>query len=102
MRPSDALGRGDDGELELAPPTWVTLHTVNQYDDVDTALRELDTRIVRCYETHLGRGESGPVAMWVGDAGYDTTEPSEPGARHRLEMTADGYHFDESGYCDPA
>lgn len=101
MRPSDALGRGD-GELELAPPTWVTLHTVNRYDDVDTALRELDERIVRYYETHLGRGENGPVAMWAGDAGYDTNQPSEPGPRHRLEMTPDGYHFDESGYRDPA
>lgn len=102
MRPADAIRRCDEGELELAPPTWVTLHTVDRYGDVDTAIRELDSRVPRYYVTHLGRGESGPVAMWAGDAGYDRGEPSMVGPRHRLEMTPSGYRFDESGYRDPS
>ena len=42
------------------------------------------------------RSEKGPVAMWFGDAGYEKTDPDTPGERHRLTMTTDGYHFEQS------
>lgn len=101
MHPADALRRNDEGDIELATPTWVTLHTIGRYPDVDEALEELSTRAPRRYETHVAKGPHGPVAMWFGDAGYESSDPSKPGPRHRLEKTADGYRFDDSGYHDP-
>jgi len=65
------------------------------------ALDGLSRRRPRHYEPRLGTGEHGPVSMWHGDAGYATGDASVPGPRHRLEMTAGGYLFDESGYTDP-
>lgn len=101
MRPADALHRNDSRDIELAVPTCVTLHTISGYPDVAAALEGLGSRIPRRYETHVGKGPEGPVAMWAGDAGYESGDPSAPGARHRLERTAAGYVFDESGYRDP-
>jgi 8-oxo-dGTP pyrophosphatase MutT (NUDIX family) len=101
MRPRDALRRCDAGELRLAAPTWVTLHTAGRYHDVDTALHELGRRPPRRYETRMAENDQGMVAMWAGDAGYETGDPTAPGPRHRLEMTSTGYRFDEAGYRKP-
>lgn len=101
MRPADALRRNDEGDIELAVPTCVTLHTIDPYSDVEAALEGLRSRTPRRYETHVGRGPYGPVAMWAGDAGYESHNPTVPGPRHRLERTEGGYVFDESGYSDP-
>jgi hypothetical protein len=38
------------------------------------------------FATHLAHAETGPVAMWEGDAGYDDTDLDRPGPRHRLYM----------------
>jgi hypothetical protein len=79
----------------------VTLHTAGRYHDVDTALHELGRRPPRRYETRMAEGVQGIVAMWAGDAGYETGDPTAPGPRHRLEMTSTGYRFDEAGYRNP-
>ena len=101
MTPQGAMRRRDEGEIELIAPTWVTLHTVGQFDTVAGALEGLGRRHPRRYETRIGQGEQGPVSLWHGDAGYETGDPGVPGPRHRVEMTPDGYLFDESGYTDP-
>ena len=101
MTPAEALHRRDAGEIELIAPTWVTLRTVGQFSTVAGALEGLSQRRSRNYETRIGQGEHGPVSLWRPDAGYDTADPSVPGARHRLEITPEGYLFDESGYTDP-
>ena len=101
MTPADAMRRRDAGEIELIAPTWVTLHTIDGFATVAEALYGLARRRPRRYETRIGNGERGPVSLWRGDAGYETSDPAAPGPRHRLEMTPDGYIFDESGYTDP-
>lgn len=97
MTPEDCLARHHNGEIELVPPTWVTLHTIRGFPDVGAALDHLDRRPARHHATRIGSTPDGPVAMWHGDAGYATTDPSVPGPRHRLEMFARGYRYDDSG-----
>ncbi|MEM7142053.1 MAG: NUDIX hydrolase [Actinomycetota bacterium] len=97
MTPNAALARHHDGEIELAPPTWVTLHTIREHADVAASLGFLRSRPARHHATRIGPSDRGPVAMWDGDAGYETTDPSVPGARHRLEMFREGYAYDDSG-----
>ena len=96
MTPAICLARHHVGEIELAPPTWVTLHTLLGHDDVGATLRFLGERPARHHETHIGKSDAGPVAMWAGDAGYEANDPSIPGARHRLEMYRDGYRYLDS------
>ena len=95
MRPDDALARRDAGEIELAPPTWMTLYRLCRFGDVTTALTALTAAETAFYETHMARTDEGPVAMWKGDAGYEGVDPSRPGPRHRLTMAKGRYSFQD-------
>ncbi len=97
MRPRRALERRDAGEIELAPPTWVTLHTLAAHDEVEAALARLARGPVRRYRTRIATLPEGPVALWEGDVGYDSGDPTVPGPRHRLVMADDGYRFFDDG-----
>jgi len=97
MTPEQALARHHEGEIELVPPTWVTLNTILGFENVDAVLRSLRDRPARHHETHIAFTDSSPVAMWEGDAGYEANDPSIAGGRHRLEMMSAGYKYDDSG-----
>lgn len=90
MRPADALTRRDALEIELAPPTWVTLHDLATFDTIDALMTDAHARKPVFYETHMGKGEAGMFALWEGDAGYDSGDADAPGPRHRLLMKRDG------------
>jgi len=96
FRPHEAINLRDAGEIELAPPTWVTLNHLISFTNVEDALNALDVKDPIFYETHIAQSVKGPVAMWFGDAGYENTDPDMPGERHRLTMSTDGYHFEQS------
>ena len=93
MRPVDAMARRDGGEIELAPPTWMTLHRLSGFTTIADALVELEAEDPPFYETHMARTDDGPVALWTGDAGYESSDPSIEGPRHRLTLIEDGYVF---------
>ncbi len=84
MRPEDALARRDAGEVELAPPTWMTLRYLSEFADVATLLADARGRAPTFYETKVAQSEDGMVAMWAGDAGYERGDAEAAGARHRL------------------
>ena len=96
MRPADALAQRDAGTIELAPPTWMTLHYLAQFGDVASLMADAHERRPEIYETIIARGDEGLVAMWAGDAGYDTQDPAAPGPRHRLVMSASIWTLDKS------
>lgn len=94
--PRELLAQRDRGEVDLAPPTWVTLHHLQQATDVDDALaRAAARRPVVHYQTRWCTVEDGAVAMWEGDAGYDTSSVDVEGPRHRLWMLRSGWRFEE-------
>lgn len=90
MRPADALRRRDEGVIELAPPTIVTLSELAAHADVESALRAVASRKPERYQTVIAPGEDGMVAMWHGDAGYATADPKAAGPRHRIAMPKSG------------
>lgn len=95
IRPTDALAKHARGEIDLAPPTWVTLHHFARYESVAAALRHCADRKARFYETRLAKREDGVrVALWQGDAGYDSCDANRAGPRHRLVMAKDGFAFE--------
>lgn len=102
ITPAEALARHSRGEIELVPPTYVTLHYLSAHCTVDEALAALDRQTPRYYATRIARSGDDLVAMWTGDAGYETSDPDVPGARHRLQMGAGGFRFDDSGAEEPA
>ena len=98
IRPAEAIERHRSNEIQLVPPTFVTLHYLAQHDSVDTALGNLVPATgPRHYVTQVTKGDEGMVVLWEGDAGYDTLDASVAGARHRLTMGSGGFVFEDSG-----
>jgi 8-oxo-dGTP pyrophosphatase MutT (NUDIX family) len=93
-RPADVLRRQGEGELELAPPTWISLDVLRRSDDVAGALGTADAADTEYFETVIARADGGGVALWHGDAGYDNGDPDTPGPRHRLWMLKDGWTYE--------
>ena len=97
IRPADALARHSAGEIDLVPPTWVTLYHLSRYQPVDAILAHLSASEPRVYETRVAKHASGVrVAMWRGDAGYEAWDANVDGARHRLVMGTGGFEFEHS------
>jgi 8-oxo-dGTP pyrophosphatase MutT (NUDIX family) len=90
MSPVEALRRQSEQEIELAPPTFVTLSGLASFSNVDQALREIESRTPERFQTQIGVSDVGPVAMWHGDAGYESGDPAAVGALHRLTMVKGG------------
>jgi len=78
---------GDAGEVELAPPTWVTLDRLSRSATVAEALEEARNAPVEAFVTAIGKDGGDLVALWHGDAGYETGDAAAPGPRHRLVMS---------------
>ena len=82
--PSEVLARRDAGAVELAPPTWVTLHWLSGFESVASAQASVVEPAV--FATRVGRSESPRIVMWAGDAGYENGDVDAVGPRHRLVM----------------
>jgi 8-oxo-dGTP pyrophosphatase MutT (NUDIX family) len=96
LHPSEALRRREAGDIELAPPTWVSLHRLAAFRDPAAAFAGLCAGEPRIYVTRIARLESGMVSLWAGDAGYADADPTRPGARHRLTMLASGWRYEDT------
>jgi 8-oxo-dGTP pyrophosphatase MutT (NUDIX family) len=96
MGARDALERRDRLEIELAPPTWMTLDYLAAFDQLDALMADARARDPRHYLTQMARTEAGMIALWEGDAGYGLDDPDTPGARYRLHLAEDGWHLEES------
>ena len=89
VTPADALRRRDEGEVELAPPTWVSLDRLARSTTVEEAIAEAEQGEVEAFETVVAKDADGQlVTLWHGDAGYEAGDATLPGARHRLVMAA--------------
>ena len=92
LTPEEVLDRRARAEVDLAPPTFVTLADLAEQASVEGALAAAAQRNpVPRYSTRWGAVDGGAVALWHGDAGYDTNNPDEPGPRHRLWMRPEGW-----------
>jgi 8-oxo-dGTP pyrophosphatase MutT (NUDIX family) len=96
LGPGEALTRRDAGEIELAPPTWITLHRLAEHADVATALADAAEHEPDFFETHIARVDDGIAALWEGDAGYESGDGDARGPRHRLLMLDSGWRYERS------
>jgi 8-oxo-dGTP pyrophosphatase MutT (NUDIX family) len=96
LRPEEALRRRDAQEIELAPPTFVTLVELAGMGAVERALASASARIPERYTTRIARSAGGVVALWHGDAGYDAADATLAGPRHRLWMLDEGWRYERS------
>lgn len=93
-RPVDMLARRDAGEVALTPPTVITLHQLSAYADVAAAVGA--DRRVEHFATRIAVQGDTIVAMYHGDAGYDSGDPDAHGPRHRLCMGAGPWTYERT------
>ena len=97
VNPATALEQHRAGEIDLAPPTWVTLYHLSLYSPAERAIEYFMQAEAKVYSTHVAKSADGlRVAMWAGDAGYDAWDADVPGERHRLVMARDGFRFENT------
>jgi 8-oxo-dGTP pyrophosphatase MutT (NUDIX family) len=101
MLARDALARRDLHEVELAPPTWVTLYELSRWATVAEALTAAAARIPEHFTTKVAVRDKDVIALWHGDAGYgmspdDPADADVDGPRHRLFMVETGWRYERS------
>jgi 8-oxo-dGTP pyrophosphatase MutT (NUDIX family) len=94
--PADAMRRRNALEIELLPPTWVTLERLAGYRDVAAALVDCAGRSPERFATRVAVTAGGSMTLWQGDAGYETGDADLPGPRHRLWMLPSGWRYERS------
>ena len=95
ISPADAIAMQCSGDIELSPPTWVTLYQLKDYSNSNDALNQLDRNKAQVYSTRIFVNEKKmPVALWSGDAAYDDGDLAKAGPRHRLLLDPQGFQFE--------
>jgi 8-oxo-dGTP pyrophosphatase MutT (NUDIX family) len=94
IRPADALARREAGEIELIPPTWVTLHALTDTTSTAEACATARSREPQVYLTHIARVDGGIASIWEGDVAYDDLDTAKPGPRNRLLMLDTGWRLE--------
>ncbi len=88
-RPADVLEWRDRGEVALSPPTFITLHQLLAHRNVRSVLEAADRRPhPEHFATRVAAEGDDLVALYHGDAGYESEDPTVAGPRHRLVMGA--------------
>lgn len=102
--PRDALARRNALEIELSPPTWITLEQLARADeatpdgDVAAVVAHLAGDGPEFFETRIVMAGDAAVALYVGDAGYEPNDAEVPGGRHRLWMAPEGWRYERDDW----
>jgi 8-oxo-dGTP pyrophosphatase MutT (NUDIX family) len=92
--PVEAMRRRDALEIELSPPTWITLVQLARFATTAQALATLAAETPEPFATRLARAGGEPVLLYHGDVGYDDGDRADdPGPHHRLWMRPDGWSY---------
>jgi 8-oxo-dGTP pyrophosphatase MutT (NUDIX family) len=94
--PAAALDRHRSGEIDLLPPTWVSLHRIAGHPDVAGAVADVAAASIDHFTTRIAFAGEVVVTMWEPDAGYVSGDLDAPGARHRLFMDPTGWRYERS------
>jgi 8-oxo-dGTP pyrophosphatase MutT (NUDIX family) len=95
FRPVDAFAARDAGEIELAPPQYVTLLWLQAHGNVSAAMNAAVAGEVVDYTPrfHFIEGE-GAVCIYREDIAYDDRgRLDHPGPRHRLYLRNDAWEY---------
>jgi 8-oxo-dGTP pyrophosphatase MutT (NUDIX family) len=96
MQPEHALAAQRTQEIELPPPTFVTLMKLSAYRFAADALTDLAQREPEIFIPRFHKVEGGACTLYAEDAGYETGELQHTGRRHRLWMVESGWRYEKT------
>lgn len=96
MYPDQALAAQQAQEIELPPPTFVTLTKLLSYPSASTALTDLARKEPEIFTPRYYKVDGGACSLYVEDEGYETGELHHSGRRHRLWMVESGWRYENT------
>jgi 8-oxo-dGTP pyrophosphatase MutT (NUDIX family) len=92
--PATALARHREREIEVLPPTWVTLDGLTAGGDVASLVAAARSGEIQYFFTRMATRGKTLVTLWLPDAAYETGDLDGPGPRHRLVMDPAGWTYE--------
>lgn len=96
ITPDQALELRDRGELEMLPPTFVTLTELSACGSAGQVLELAQSRPPPFFATRIASLGDAAVSLWEGDAGYESGDAQAGGPRHRLVMSDKSWQYQRS------
>ncbi len=90
LSPVQALEAYRAGQIDMAPPQFVTVTWLESHRVTHDAMRDLGREPIMVFRPRICRLSEGACILYPGDAGYEDWEVERPGARHRLWAMAEG------------
>ena len=95
---SGALASHAAGDIELAPPTFITLTYLARHDSAASLLASMAEHRPESFATQVAEVDGHVCALYHGDVGYGTDgDPATPGPRHRLWLDPAGWRYEREG-----
>jgi 8-oxo-dGTP pyrophosphatase MutT (NUDIX family) len=91
--PAEALASQRAGEIELPPPTFVTLSILAAHPTPRAALEAAAAEPPLVYLPRIVKAGPGMASLYPGDAGWEPRDAERPGARHRLLFLEAGWRY---------
>jgi 8-oxo-dGTP pyrophosphatase MutT (NUDIX family) len=95
--PLAALEARRRGEIELPPPTFVTLSGLASHSRADVALAAVRAATPAIFLPRVVRIAGGACSLYPEDAGWESRDPERPGPRHRLVMLESDWRYLREG-----
>ena len=96
MTPAAALDAHCRGEIELPPPTFVTLWELRGCPDNAALWQSFAPPEVRQFIPNFHLVDGGGCSLYHGDAAYESGDLHRPGGRHRLWMIGTDWRYERS------
>jgi 8-oxo-dGTP pyrophosphatase MutT (NUDIX family) len=96
IQPADALAAQARGEIELPPPTFVTILELSEHRDAASALASFANGGLKNFVPRICRVPGGACSLYEGDAGYEAGNAELAGPRHRLWMMGSEWIYEKS------
>jgi 8-oxo-dGTP pyrophosphatase MutT (NUDIX family) len=96
MRPAHALVAQRAGEIELPPPTFVTLTKLADHATAAAALSHFSNRPAEIFVPRYKPVLGGVCSLYEEDDGYPTVDIDSQGRRHRLWMVKSGWRYEKT------
>lgn len=94
--PQQALALQRDGEIELPPPTFVTLTRLASYATSRAAIHGFGGEPIARFAPRIARYPGGIVSLYEGDAGWADADPDREGPRHRLVQVPGQWRYERA------
>lgn len=91
--PERALKLHRDNEIEITPPTFVSLKELSVFQLIEEALHYFAQQPAQTFNPRPIISDAARVILYEQDAGYEQRQIDCEGARHRLIMTTECWEY---------